>query len=88
MNDGEPPARTEACLRVYRRHSNHRETEEEHLQTLNEVPTRLENAGVWLKKNKCVFMADEVVYLGHRTTRRGCSQLLRRCEQSLTPQQS
>jgi len=46
-------------------------TEEEHLQTLNEVLTRLENAGVRLKKDKCVFMADEVVYLGHRINKEG-----------------
>lgn len=47
------------------------EVEEEHLQTLNAVVTRLENAGVWLKKDKCVFMAADVVYLGHRISKEG-----------------
>lgn len=41
-------------------------TEEEHLQTLTEVLTRLQSAGMRLKREKCTFMADEVVYLGHR----------------------
>ena len=43
-------------------------TEQEHLETLNKVLTRLESAGVHLKKEKCTFMAEEV-YLGHRTNR-------------------
>ena len=47
------------------------ETEEEHLQILNEVLTRLETAGVRLKKEKCVFMAKEVIYLGHRINKEG-----------------
>lgn len=47
------------------------ETDEEHLQTLNEVLTRLETAGVRLKKEKCEFMAKEVIYLGHRINRDG-----------------
>ena len=41
----------------------------EHLETLNEVLTRLESAGVRLKKY--TFMAEEVVYLGHRINREG-----------------
>ena len=46
-------------------------TEEEHLQTLTEVLTRLQSAGMRLKREKCTFMADEVVYLGHRINREG-----------------
>ena len=43
-------------------------SEEQHL---NEVLSRLEKAGVRLKQEKCVFMADEVTYLGHRLNREG-----------------
>lgn len=46
-------------------------SEEQHLATLNEVLSRLEKAGVRLKQEKCVFMADEVTYLGHRLNREG-----------------
>ncbi len=41
-------------------------TEEEHVTVLEEVLTRLENAGLRLKKSKCRFMTASVVYLGHR----------------------
>ena len=41
-------------------------TDEAHLKTLGEVLTKLEQAGLRLKKSKCVFMADSVTYLGHR----------------------
>ena len=34
-------------------------TEEEHLSSLDQVFTRLEQAGLWLKKSKCSFMASE-----------------------------
>ena len=47
------------------------ESEEEHLRTLKEVLNRLEKAGVRLKKEKCVFMAPTVVYLGHQISREG-----------------
>ena len=43
-------------------------SEEQHL---NEVLSRLKKAGVRLKQEKCVFMADEVTYLGHRLNREG-----------------
>lgn len=38
---------------------------------LNEVLTRLETVGMRLKKEKCIFMALEVVYLGHRISKDG-----------------
>ena len=41
------------------------------LQTLTEVLTRLQSAGMRLNREKCTFMADEVVYLGHRINREG-----------------
>ena len=43
----------------------------EHLRTLDEVLSRLERAGMRLKKEKCTFMAEEVIYLGHRINKNG-----------------
>ena len=40
-------------------------TEEEHLQNIDEVMTRLEDEGLTLKKEKCQLMLDKVEYLGH-----------------------
>ena len=42
-----------------------------HLANLNEVLTRLKEAGMWLKRNKCVFVTLEVEYLGHRISKDG-----------------
>lgn len=42
-----------------------------HLETLEEVLTRLKEAGLRLKRGKCVFLADEVEYLGHRVDAQG-----------------
>ena len=46
-------------------------TEEEHLRNLDEVLRRLEEAGMRLKKKKCVFMGPEVEYLRHRINKEG-----------------
>ena len=40
----------------------------EHLRNQEEVLKRLSNAGLRAKENKCVFMAAEVVYCGHKVT--------------------
>ena len=40
-------------------------TQQEHLANLNEVLTRLESAGLRLKREKCSFCQPEVTYLGH-----------------------
>lgn len=40
--------------------------EAEHLQNLAEVLRRLNDSGLRLKRSKCSFLADEVVFLGHR----------------------
>ena len=40
-------------------------TEEDHLHNLDSVLTRLESAGLTLKKSKCTFRASSVEYLGH-----------------------
>ena len=46
-------------------------TEELHLQTLDKVLTKLESAGLRLKKEKCSFMNDSVTYLGHKIDAQG-----------------
>ena len=41
-------------------------TEEDHLRNLDNVLTRLDNANIRLKCNKCQFLLPSVEYLGHR----------------------
>ena len=45
--------------------------DEEHLENLEEVLKRLSEAGLRLKRKKCAFMAEEVVYLGQKINRQG-----------------
>ncbi len=42
-----------------------------HLKNLGAVLERLSAAGLRLKRDKCVFMAQEVVYLGYRINHKG-----------------
>ena len=46
-------------------------TEQEHLKTLDQVLTRLEEAGLRLKRTKCFFMQPSVEYLGHNISAEG-----------------
>ena len=46
-------------------------TEEEHIHNLDTVLTRLENAGMRLKHNKCAFLLPAVEYLGHKISAQG-----------------
>ena len=46
-------------------------TTEEHLNNLGAVLEKLEAAGLKLNRNKCVFMAPSVEYLGHRIDKDG-----------------
>lgn len=46
-------------------------TESEHLSTLDQVLSRLETAGLRLKRNKCAFMLPSVEYLGHKISAEG-----------------
>ncbi len=39
--------------------------EEEHLRNLEEVLRRLETSGLRLKRSKCEFLGEEVIFLGH-----------------------
>jgi len=47
--------------------------QDSHLKTLDDVLSRLKEAGLRLKRGKCVFLADEVEYLGHRVDAQGFS---------------
>ena len=46
-------------------------TKAKHLETLDLVLGRLEEAGLRLKREKCTFLADEVVYFGHKIDQHG-----------------
>jgi len=48
---------------------------DEHLSTLDKVLQQLEDAGLKLKKSKCVFLAASVTYLGHRIDSQGLHPL-------------
>lgn len=47
------------------------ETEDKHLQNLEQVLSRLEKAGLQLQRQKCTFMQPSVEYLGHRISAAG-----------------
>ena len=46
-------------------------SEADHLSTLDKVLTRLEAAGLHLKRNKCAFLLPSVEYLGHKISADG-----------------
>lgn len=45
--------------------------EADHLNNLDKVLLRLEEAGLRLKRSKCAFLQKEVEYLGHRLDAQG-----------------
>ena len=47
------------------------ETEEEHLQNIDTVMSRLKEAGLTLRKSKCHFLLEKVEYLGHIVSKKG-----------------
>lgn len=49
-------------------------SKEEHLKSLKEVFTRLENAGLRLNEKKCSFFQDEILYLGFKISKEGLSK--------------
>ena len=49
------------------------ETFEDHLDHLQRVISRLQNAGLKLKPTKCYFIQQQVEYLGHVITPQGIS---------------
>ena len=48
-------------------------TDKDHLKSLDEVLNRLKTAGLRLKKRKCHFLCNSVVYLGHHIDASGLS---------------
>ena len=46
-------------------------TEAQHLANLEQVLKRMQDAGLRLKRRKCVFMTPSVTYLGHKITAEG-----------------
>ena len=46
-------------------------TEVEHLKNLHTVLSRLEQAGMHLKKSKCAFLLPQMKYLGHQISQSG-----------------
>ncbi|CAC5380679.1 unnamed protein product [Mytilus coruscus] len=46
-------------------------SKEEHLNNLETVLGKIQESGMRLNKDKCVFLAPEVVYLGHRIDQYG-----------------
>ena len=54
------------------------QTKEAHLTALEKVLSRLDRAGLRVKKSKCEFMKPSVTYLGHRIDANGLHPLLER----------
>ena len=48
---------------------------QDHLTTLNRVLTRLQEAGLRLKRSKCAFLEQEVEFLGHKVDTSGLHPL-------------
>lgn len=42
-----------------------------HIRNLDEVLTRLEDAGLRLKRSKCTLLDDEIQYLGYKVDAKG-----------------
>eukprot|EP00731_Ephydatia_muelleri_P012306 Em0006g1200a len=62
------------------------ESEEEHLKTLGRVLTRLQEAGLKLKRSKCSFMVSTVEYLGHVISEKGIQEKTKAIVNAPTPQ--
>ena len=55
-------------------------SEEEHLSALEEVLRRIMESGFRLRKDKCVFLAPSVVYLGHQIDSEGLHPVAEKVE--------
>ena len=65
------------------------ETDHEHLQTLDLLLQKLETSGLRLKKAKCIFLAPEVEFLGHKIRSEGLhptDDKIRAIREAPTPQ--
>ena len=54
--------------------------DQDHLKNLNEVLTRLKQAGLRLKMEKCKFMKPSVEYLGYRVDMHGLHAIEKKVE--------
>lgn len=50
-------------------------SKEEHLQALEQVLDRLQKSGLWVRKDKYIFMSPSVIYLGHKIDAEGLHPL-------------
>ena len=55
-------------------------TPQDHLRSCSEVLSRLDEAGIRLRKDKCIFGAPEVTYLGHRINQQGIQPVQQKVE--------
>ena len=60
------------------------ENEEKHLQNLNAVLTRLEEAGMKLHLDNCKFLKPSIEYLGHRIDHQGLHPVESKIEAQLS----
>lgn len=56
------------------------QTEQEHFQIIEQVLTRLEDAGLKIKIEKCNFLKSKITYLGHELSRHGVKALKSKIE--------
>ena len=62
------------------------ESTEAHIRNLEEVLQRLTKAGLRLNAQKCVFFANEVVYLGQKVTSEGVQTVAEKVKLLQRPQ--
>ena len=55
-------------------------TNEDHMRSLDTVLTRIQEAGLLLKKEKCLFMEKSVTYLGHTIDANGLHLMTEKVE--------
>lgn len=55
-------------------------TNEDHMRSLDTVLTRIQEAGLLLKKEKCLFMEKSVAYLGHTIDANGLHPITEKVE--------
>lgn len=55
-------------------------TDKEHLETLEKVLSKLKEAGIHLKRDKCFFLQESVVYLGYKIDKNGIHPLTEKVE--------
>ena len=64
-------------------------TEQDHLAILEKILSRLQNAGIRLKRCKCAFMLSSIDILGHRISADGLQptkEKVRAISEALAPQ--